>query len=277
MSLVLLLLVFWFALTLLMAAGTLFLQGYFNETPPEMKDLLWRAPAASGVVTVFLALWVSLVVGDPDRYAPITEYSSEETTDAPTQIKAVVNGNTITYKFIKEPRGPGYYRSNEYGRMPARPEAIILTEDGKEIRFEPRKDEKSPRFLRYYDDEGRWTEEGSIGQLTTSRGDQTFVYYLLLLLHVGVWFAAAWPLLRYSVWQSVTIALVSWATMLFFLMPPIWRAARAYSIQRDKEERQQTELHHFDPTQLWQRRVKCESISRTEMTPTALPPCKTGT
>lgn len=244
MSLVLLILVFWFALTLLMAAGTLFLQGYFNETPPEIKDVLWRAPVASATVTCFVALWVALSVGDPARYAPITEYSSEETSDPPKTLKAVVGGETIEYRLQPQVHGPSVYFDRERARpMPKRPDAVIMKEDGKDIRFEPRKDEAPGQWLRYYDDDGRWMEEGNFGVLTTKRTGNTFVYFLLTVLHLGVWFAAAWPLLRYSVWQSVAITLISWATMVFFVMPPMWQQARKVAVERDKEEKRSVSNH----------------------------------
>ena len=73
--LLVILLVVWVGLCLLFAAGALFLQGYFNESPPSLQDISWRAPAAGTLVAAFFGLWCILATNNPDRFSSLTEFS----------------------------------------------------------------------------------------------------------------------------------------------------------------------------------------------------------
>src|SRR5262249_23965125 len=51
-------LVVFVSLAVLLAAGTLFIQGYLYSEP--VGDIFWRAPAAAGVLAAFLGFWCFL-------------------------------------------------------------------------------------------------------------------------------------------------------------------------------------------------------------------------
>src|SRR5688572_19667088 len=74
MILLLILFVVWIGLCFLLAAGTLFLQGYLEESPPLVKEVLWRAAAGGSAVALFLGIWVWLASGNPDRWAALTDF-----------------------------------------------------------------------------------------------------------------------------------------------------------------------------------------------------------
>src|SRR5215469_15735149 len=57
-SLVVVLLVVFAVLSLLLAAWTLFFQGYIYSEPVEA--IYWRAPAAGAALTLFLLIWMVL-------------------------------------------------------------------------------------------------------------------------------------------------------------------------------------------------------------------------
>ena len=122
LSLILILFLFWFALSVLMAAGTLFLQGYFNESPPDLAELLWRAPAAAGAVSVFVLVWVIIAYNAPDRFAVApSDFSSSEETKPVRSLTAVVEGKKVAYHLIKNPRGQGGYFDMPADRCPPGP------------------------------------------------------------------------------------------------------------------------------------------------------------
>ena len=50
----------------------------------------------------------------------------------------------------------------------------------------------------YVDDRGRFMVEGSLGQLTVRHPGRTFAYFLLNVLHGGVWFATHADIARYA-------------------------------------------------------------------------------
>src|SRR5437879_3719848 len=55
---VLLLLLMWFVLLGFLSAWTLFFQGYLYTEPTG--GLFWRAPAAATILTIILALWITV-------------------------------------------------------------------------------------------------------------------------------------------------------------------------------------------------------------------------
>jgi hypothetical protein len=259
LSLILILFVVFLGLTMLLAAGKLFLQGYLNETPPEPLEVAWQAPAAGAAVSVVLLLWAFLAYRSPDRYAALTDYSAQDTS-APFRwlwsirggrlepregpggkVWDVVGGEEIKYRLTRDSMGRPFYENFTYGRLPSRPDVIIVEEDGQKVRFLPERDargkfKEAPGYtLRYYDDRGRFMEEGYLGQLSTVRPGRTFVYVLLNLVHGAVWFVCLWLVLRFSLGQSILIAIGCWMTMTLFVMPLVLRAAQEASEKRNRE------------------------------------------
>src|SRR6266540_3192675 len=113
-----------------MAAGTLFLQGYFNETPPQLNDLAWRAPAAGAGVAVIITLWTILYYNHPDSFAPLTEFSSAVDQPYFPKLWIVQEGRRIEFNLRRDNKGNSVYLSNPNDRpLPARPGEIIIKED----------------------------------------------------------------------------------------------------------------------------------------------------
>jgi hypothetical protein len=241
-SLILLLLLLWFVLSGLLAAGTLFLQGYFNETPPQLNEVAWRAPAAGAGIAVFVTLWTFLYYNHPDSFAPLTEFSSAE--DQPYFPKFWIvsqEGQRVEYSLGKGDQGREVYLS-VIGRrpLPARPAEIIIKEDGAEAHFKPDREaqKRDPnKTLSYRDEKGRVMQEGYLGKLIPERrSGRTFVYFLLNLAHFGIWFACLWPLLRFSWGQALLLALACWLTMTLVIVPPILSQAGKVARARPPEE-----------------------------------------
>jgi hypothetical protein len=244
-TVVLILLVVFVALSLLLAALTLFLQGYFNETPPDLADLAWRAPAAAAAVTIFAAVWCFLAYGNPAGFAPVTEFSTAEDHPLPKRLWAVQGGRTTEYALRHDERGREVYLSvPDRQKLEGRPTEVIIEEEDEKVSFKPDTDADGnfvigrDRLLRYHDDRGREMLEGYWGQLTTRRGG--VVYFLfVVVLHFAVWLGVSWPLLGYARGQAVVMALSCWLIMTFAVMPPLLDRAMKAGQARQKEAQQQ--------------------------------------
>src|SRR5262249_16830994 len=224
-SLILILLLLWFVLSVLLAAGTLFLQGYFNETPPQLNEVAWRAPAAGAALTAFITLWTILYYDDPEGYAPLTEFSSSVAQDPFPKLWIVQEGKRIEFNRRPDPRRHWVFIGPNGRELTGRPVEIIIKEDGAEAHFKPDREaqKRDPnKTLSYRDEKGRVVQEGYLGRLVPEkRTGRTFVYFLLNLVHLGIWFACLWPLLRFSWGQALLLALVGWLTMTLVIVPPI--------------------------------------------------------
>ncbi len=242
-SLILILLLLWFVVAGLMATGTLFLQGYFNETPPALTEVAWRAPVAGAAVAAFITLWTILYYNNPEGYAPLTEYSSTEEQPYFSKLWIIQEGQRIEFNLRKNDQGrPAYVGPTRLPRLPARPAEIIVREDGEEAHFKPDRDDRgnfkpdpTSKTLSYRDERGRVMQEGYLGQLVPEkRPGRTFVYVLLNLLHGVVWFACLWPLMRFTWGQAVLLTIGCWLMMTLIILPPILTQADNVAKERAK-------------------------------------------
>src|SRR5262245_20960795 len=239
-SLILLLIVVWFGLTLFLAAATLFLQGWLNESPPTLPEIAIRAPIAGAILAVFITWWTILAYNNPEGYGPLTEFTSRDELPLPEKLW-VVKGSQKGEFQMRHRDGKPIYLDAEGSPPISRPDEVILVEDGKEIHFLPRRDESGKflvernGWLRYYDDRGRYMVEGFLGQMTVFRGGRTFFYVILNILHGAVWFACMAFVMRFTVAQSIGLSLIFWGIMTFFLLPPILLKARDVAARRARQ------------------------------------------
>jgi hypothetical protein len=236
----LLILVVWVGLCLLFAAGSLFLQSYLNESPPSLQDISWRAPTAGTLVAALIGLWCFLATGNPDQWTSLTEFSprQEQMFD---KLKVVTGKETREFVKRKNEQGRTIYRDRQTNApMPAQPDKVIVVEDGEEAVFNPDRDAKGKLKIEpgaplcYRDDRGRVMEDGFLGQVSTVRGGWMFMYILLNLLHLGVWFAALWPVMRFSLGQAILISIIAWLTTTLVVLPPLLTQARRVHDNRSR-------------------------------------------
>ncbi|MHB1424258.1 MAG: hypothetical protein ACYC3I_13875 [Gemmataceae bacterium] len=224
-SLFLILLVVFAVLSLLLAAWTLFFQGYIYSEPVEA--IYWRAPAASAALTLFLLLWMVLdyrsieTPKDEGRYRPLHDFSGRETE---TFDKLAIIGQdrkTVQYNWNGKD-----YRSKNGRPLRERPLKIIATDkDGQEHVFMPATDAngnfkvEKEQALRYYekDNPNRYMEETSLGQISTYHYGWLVVELLLHLGFLGVWFLSMWLLLRFQWPHALGLAFVATLISVFIL------------------------------------------------------------
>jgi len=226
-SLVLILLVVFAVLSLLLAAWTLFFQGYIYSEPVEA--IYWRAPAAGAALALSLSLWIALdysSIENPSdkegRYRTLFDYSPTETITYEKLTIRNQDRNKVSYVWRSN-----RYVSEEGGRtLPSRPlEIVARDKEGQEHIFKPQTDEKGNfkveknQPLRYYEEGNpkRYMEEGFLGQITIDHPSWRMVTWLLNFSFLLVWFLCLWLLLRFQWSHALGLAFVAWLISLFVL------------------------------------------------------------
>jgi hypothetical protein len=226
LSLVLIVLVLFAVLSLLLAAWTLFFQGYIYSEPAEA--IYWRAPAAGAALTFFLVIWIILDYrsvekpSDEGRYRPLHELSVRETQTYPKL--TILNQDRKKVQYTRQ--GNNKYEREGGRRMPERPLEIVATDkDGQEHVFKPPTDDKGNfkveknQPLRYYEEgnPSRYMEEGFLGDITIPNYGWLVMGLLLNFVFLIVWFVCLWLLLRFQWSHALGQAFVAWLISLFVL------------------------------------------------------------
>jgi hypothetical protein len=221
--------------------GALFLQGYiYNEPTP---GLVWRGPAAGGILTAFLALWCILdyraaPVGAIELpYDTLTRFSASEVFPAKPVQKfwAVKKGQEVEYVWQKPTQlGAGEYRDTTAAKRPwsreseGIVEAIVWEEDGKKVRFNldlPGGKFKEGQLARYVEDGGQrrvLTEEDvRRGQQTRFLWGRFVINILLNVLFLVAWFLCLWLLLRFQWGHALGLAVVLWVVATLAVVPAV--------------------------------------------------------
>ncbi len=230
LTFLLILLVVWFALAVLLAAGSLAIQGYIYSEP--VGDIFWRAPAAAGAVTAFIGFWcfANYRAADPKAqqlpYETIlTSAATEDMTEPVREFWAEKAGTRVHYLIFKDPTTvPVSYRYQDDNKKPFRHdgvEAIILKEgDVKaptEVVFRA-----DPKTNRYVEEGGkRYMNADNFGRIFTPRPSRSAFMLVLNALHLVVWFLAVWLLLRFQWTHALGIAAACWLAMTLLIMPQI--------------------------------------------------------
>jgi hypothetical protein len=238
LGLVLILLLIWFVVTVILAAGTLFFQGYIYSEPAG--SMYWRAPAAGAVVTAFLALWMFFDYRAPERYRELHGFSATETREP---FKLLRDGKNKEYRRQKDATGHPVYlfegRPGKQNELPGRLAKVIAIEGDKEYVFEPLRDDKGKyevdreESVRYRNKETGW-------EMTDAHMGQVYIFHpgwllgnlLLNFLHLVVWFLCLWLLLRYQWSHALGLAVVCWAVMTLLVLPMVLTRTEAVAKQR---------------------------------------------
>lgn len=218
LGLVLIILVLGVTLAVLLWVGTVWFQGYIYSEPVEQA--YWRGPAAAAVITLFIAFWCWLNYRSPGQFPGQFQFTSGDDYQV-KRLWAVRQGNETLYELTKNARGMAEYVNRPSNRpWQQHPDAIIVEEPtGDKVQFDAERDANgkfkvsSNKSLVYRDERGRTMAEDRLGQLTVPRRGLLFANLLLNLVHLGVWFAALWLVLRFQWSHALGLAVVFWLLM----------------------------------------------------------------
>jgi hypothetical protein len=222
------LLLLWALLLVLLTAGTTWLQNAIYSQPAT--GIYWAGPVTATLLALFFGLWLVLDLEPPGCYSSLFTFSANDEKEF-RELRAVVikNGKEtpVRYRLRKTALGQPEYReaTSPYRPLPRQPEAILVNEDGEEVRFEPERDANhklkigSGQALRYLDSRGRVMSEDMIGRVSNFRWDRFLPYALLNVGHLLLWFAGLWILLRFQWLHALGLALLFWLAMTVLVLP----------------------------------------------------------
>jgi hypothetical protein len=227
----LMLLVVTLGLIVLLWVGTLFLQGYFYTEPAE--QIVWGAPAAGLLLGGFLAWWTFTVARSAEarpedipydtifRFSPRV-YMVEQPVMELWAVKK--NNEKVHYKRYRLDQ-----RRFEYKDVTAnRPwndsgvESVELTHEGEKYRFVKEEKTASGAYQRYVNDKG-WSmstgERGISGEPTTFRTSRFLANLFFNFMHLALWFAVLWLLLRFQWSHALGLAICIWLLFTLAFLP----------------------------------------------------------
>lgn len=242
----LILLVVGFSLAVLLAAGTLFIQGYIYSEPAG--EIFWRAPAAAAVLTAFLGFWCFLNYRAADPKAKelpyetlFTSAGTEDASDAKAELWVERAGGRTHYRVYKYEGTPPTFEYRVEGK-PLKPEdksiAAVIVKEGDpkesvEVRFVARHDEK-----KYVEEGGsRYMTFANFGRLYTPRPGRSTVMLIINIVHLAVWFLVVWLLLRFQWSHALGLAVVFWLAMTWLFVPLILGKLKDQLARRASEGR----------------------------------------
>ncbi len=227
--LLLILLLTFVVLAALLWGATQLGQGLLYEEP--VTQLFWRAPAAAAGVTGFFLGWCLLNYagarpGDAEpAYDTLFNFSAEKTDDPVAEFWAAKAGAPPVHYRKRLSGGvrpqPEYYDDNgtKFGATQAREadEIVVKGKDQEEAHYKVdtgKAGVMAGEGRRWREDGGRRTfDEG--GRVTTPRPGGTVLTLLLNVLHLVVWFACLWLILRFQWPHALGLAAAMWLVMTF--------------------------------------------------------------
>lgn len=233
--LLLILLLVWVTLMVLLGVGSIWFQGYIYSEPES--HLTWRGAAAGTLLAGLVAFWTYLHFRVDAQYDTLFRFSPREfkTFDKFRSVQNELDDKGTPYQLTKRFQGgrvvSEYHEVETPYRAWNRSPAIIVEEDGEEVRFTAERDENGNyrndpgRPLKYVDPRGRVMDESSIGQLSTFRKGLFFGNILLNLFHLGLWFICFWLILRFQWSHALGLAIVFWTIMTILVVPMVLDAS----------------------------------------------------
>ncbi len=241
----------------LLAAGSYFFQGYFYTEPNP--GIPWQAPAAAGVLSVFLLLWCLLNTNTPGASSTNIPYDTlfafhSQVEMYPEPVKTLW---TIK-KGIKEPikyqrekvalqqagRVLYVYKDTTPLRQPWNPtdvEAVLVEYKGEKIRFEPVQNVAEGDHLEFVSPEG-WRMQVFNRMITGEPTRSSWGYFSTVLflnfLHLGLWFVCLWLLLRFQWPHALLFAVILWVAATLSFVPMLLAQASNLAPEPPPEQTQ---------------------------------------
>lgn len=238
-TVILLLLLLFACLSAAIAAATAWAQTAYYER--QVDGIVWRAPAAAGVLTLFLAAALFLDAKFPNQFGSVFQFPIMNTTEFEQfwSERTTDEGKSETL-FRRQYIPPGrfdYVDAN--GRRWQRSDsgvvtAIIVEEDGEKHRFAAQltadgtffRDPSDPNKtldVQYVEEggRGRVMRESAIGQLSSSRLGAFCFNVLFNILHVLLWVIVFAVLMDFQWKHAIWLGLAGWALIILAAWSPL--------------------------------------------------------
>lgn len=250
----------------LLWTGTLLAQGYFYDSPTD--GLHWRAPAGGAVLAGFLTVWCLIEYSSPYSTGPLHEFSTQHVTEV-SKFLSVRRSETGEEKEIPYERrniAPNQTEFvDEHGGRWARSKsgmmvAIIVEEkSGDEVKktrfnaemkdgkFNERETRGVKQSLRYIEVNGtRYMQEGSLGKIVGHRKGKLVGNIFINLVHLALWFAVLWPLMRFQWAHALGFAVICWLVATLAIVPFLLDKSRTLGEKKAAERKAPVALIFVD-------------------------------
>jgi hypothetical protein len=236
---------------------TLFLQRYLYNEPADKLPL--RAAVGGLLLGCFIGFWcyVNTRADGENKYGVIHQFSPNDVSPPVAKFVAerkkldtnqkAVGDEAITFERQLTEKGQRYLPTNPKPTGEPKPFAVtaagyythtlVVEHDGQPVRYEAVMNDKQqyPQGAKY-----TFVEKGSGGrtieisrgldadpaepvQVVAPSGGAVFLALALNALHLVVWFAIFWPVLRFNVGHAIGLAVVFFAMGTVLLMPLLFQ------------------------------------------------------
>lgn len=229
---------------------TLFFQRYLYNEPADKLPL--RAAVAGVLLGCFVTFWVyvNTRAEGENKYGVIHQFSPNDKSAPVGKFQAVrtkldtnqkpIGEETVTFereqtdkgwRYLPNPKPAGEVRPFAVTASGYYTSALLLTDaDGRPVRYEAVMANNAytgPKYL-FQEKGGDRTIELSRGQdadpaeplsIVVPSGGVVFLAILLNVLHLVIWVACFWPILRFNLGHAIGLAVVFFALSTFIFMP----------------------------------------------------------
>jgi hypothetical protein len=237
-SLLLILLIVGLSLGALLFVGGLYVQGYIYAEPSPY--LTWGAPVAAVLLFLFYALWCVVVAlstptGEDANYHILWSFSPtvNQFREPVKELWALRKGGKTEHYLLKKTimfqgQARSQYRSAETDKPwnGTGVEAIIIRPGGVDVKYvltTPDDKKREPgKYTEFMNSDGwviRETEDGPSDNPEKSRFGRVVMFLFLHTLHLALWFACLWLLLRFQWGHALVTAVILWIFLTLLVVP----------------------------------------------------------
>jgi hypothetical protein len=220
------------ALAAVFYVGSLWLQGTIYSEPAA--GLAWRAPVAAAVLTAYFVCF-HFIGRTSGPFNTLFSFSARQSKQF-SEFRSVLENN-VSRVYRLDPRDGTYKDADgkpwKRATADAKVEKIIVVEsddhgNDNDVVFRAELTSSSAHNFKDQND-ARYVEEGGgremrerfIGQVSTFRFWILVGNVLLNLVHLALWFACLWLLLRFQWTHALLGAVVFWLVITLLLLPSI--------------------------------------------------------
>jgi hypothetical protein len=237
--LLLILIIVGLSLGVLLLVGGRYVQGYiYTEPSPYLR---WGAPIAAAILFLFYTIWCVAVAlpapsGEDATYHILWSFSPtvNQFREPVKDLWAVRKGGAKEHYVLKKKVAfAGHARPQYRSADTDKPwkygsgvEAIVIQPGGADLKYLPAAPDNSwierGKYNEFVSSDGwviRETDEGPSDNPEKSRWGRLVIFVLLHALHLGLWFACLWLLLRFQWGHALVAALILWLFLSILVVP----------------------------------------------------------